>query len=68
MSSLLNPSAAGHILGSAQILMEYKGARYLYTGDIKMQHDPTCEPIDLVQADVLITETTFANPDVIQSF
>lgn len=55
---------AGHILGSAQILMTYKGVRYLYTGDYKLQADPTCEPIEMVEADVLITETTFANPEV----
>ena len=53
---------AGHILGSAQVLMEYQGIRYLYTGDYKLQPDATCEPIEFVQADVLITETTFADP------
>ncbi len=55
---------AGHILGSAQVLMEYKGVRYLYTGDYKLQDDPTCEKIEFVKADVLITETTFADPSV----
>lgn len=55
--------SAGHILGSAQVLLEYEGVRYLYTGDYKIQEDPTCEPIELVKADVLITESTFANPD-----
>jgi putative mRNA 3-end processing factor len=55
---------AGHILGSAQILMEYAGIRYLYTGDYKLQDDPTCEGIQFVKADVLITETTFADPSV----
>lgn len=55
---------AGHMLGSAQILMEYGGVRYLYSGDIKLQADPTCEPLVFVQADVLITESTFADPDV----
>lgn len=54
---------AGHILGSAMVLMEHKGIKYLYTGDYKLQQDFTCEPIQFVQADVLITETTFANPD-----
>lgn len=54
---------AGHILGSAQILMIYKGVRYLYTGDYKLQEDSTCEPIKFVEAEVLITETTFANPN-----
>ncbi|WP_285008010.1 MBL fold metallo-hydrolase [Pedobacter faecalis] len=56
---------AGHMLGSAMILMEYKGVRYLYTGDYKLQSDETCEPIEYVKADVLITETTFANPEVV---
>lgn len=56
---------AGHILGSAQILMIHKGVRYLYSGDYKLQEDMTCEPLEFVKADVLITETTFADPDVI---
>ena len=55
---------AGHILGSAQILLVYKDVRYLYTGDFKLQEDPTCEPLQIEQADVLITETTFADPEV----
>lgn len=54
---------AGHILGSAQILMEYQGLRYLYTGDYKIQPDDTCEPISWAKADVLITESTFAHPN-----
>ena len=56
---------AGHILGSAQILMQYKDVRYLYTGDYKLQEDSTCEPLEYTEADVLITETTFADPAVI---
>lgn len=56
---------AGHILGSAQILLVYKGVRYLYSGDYKLQADRTCEPLEFVKADVLITETTFADPSVI---
>src|SRR5215217_2948522 len=53
---------AGHMLGSAMVLMEYQGIRYLYTGDYKLQPDKTCEPVEFVNADVLITETTFADP------
>ncbi|WP_235524177.1 MBL fold metallo-hydrolase [Pedobacter sp. Hv1] len=56
---------AGHILGSALVLMEYKGVKYLYTGDYKLEADTTCEPTVLVAADVLITETTFANPETV---
>lgn len=55
---------AGHILGSCQVLLEYKGVKYLYTGDYKLQQDATCEPIALEEAQVLITESTFANPSV----
>ncbi|WP_214070172.1 exonuclease [Mucilaginibacter sp. dw_454] len=57
--------SAGHMLGSAMILMEYEGATYLYTGDYKIQPDATCEPIEWVKADVLITESTFADPNII---
>ena len=56
---------AGHMLGSAQVLMEYRGIKYLYTGDYKLQPDATCEPLEWVKTDVLITESTFANPEVI---
>ncbi len=54
---------AGHILGSAQILLEYGGERYLYTGDFKLQSDDSCEEFAFVECDHLITETTFADPD-----
>ncbi|GGH00767.1 MBL fold metallo-hydrolase [Pedobacter zeae] len=54
---------AGHILGSAQVLMEYKGVKYLYTGDYKIEPDKTCEAFEFVEADVLITESTFADPE-----
>ena len=56
---------AGHILGSAQVLMEYQGVKYLYTGDYKLQTDATCEPIEWVKTDVLITESTFADPAIL---
>ncbi|WP_295671848.1 MBL fold metallo-hydrolase [uncultured Mucilaginibacter sp.] len=55
---------AGHMLGSAQVLMEYEGVEYLYTGDYKLQADNTCEPLEWVKTDVLITESTFANPEI----
>ena len=54
--------SAGHILGSAQVLMIYKGVRYLYSGDYKLEEDKTCDPFEFVKADVFITESTFANP------
>lgn len=56
--------SAGHILGSAMVKMEYENVVYLFTGDYKLQPDETCQPIEFCKADVLITETTFANPEV----
>ena len=53
---------AGHILGSAQVLLEFDGISYLYTGDFKTTKDDSCEPFHFVKADVLYTETTFAKP------
>ena len=56
---------AGHMLGSAQVLIEYEGIRYCYTGDFKTRPDASCEPFRAVTCDVLITETTFAQPEYI---
>jgi putative mRNA 3-end processing factor len=55
---------AGHILGSAQVLMEHNGIKYLYTGDFKLTNDSSCEDFHFVAADVLYTETTFASPAI----
>src|ERR1700722_20060923 len=56
---------AGHMLGSAQVMMEYHGIRYLYTGDYKLQPDATCERFEWLETDVLITESTFADPAIV---
>lgn len=56
---------AGHILGSAQVLLEKDSVRYLYTGDFKLCEDQTCETFEFIEADVLITETTFALPGTV---
>jgi putative mRNA 3-end processing factor len=53
---------AGHILGSAQVLIEYKGQRLVHTGDFKRQSDPTCAPFVPVPCDVFVTEATFGLP------
>ena len=53
---------AGHMLGSACLLIKEHNKTVLVTGDIKMQPDSSCESLQLPQADLLITESTFANP------
>lgn len=53
---------AGHILGSAQVLIEYGGYRLVHTGDCKRQADATCLPFEPVPCDVFVTEATFGLP------
>ena len=53
---------AGHILGSAQAVLSYKGQRIVVSGDFKRRPDPTCPPFEPVPCDVFITEATFALP------
>jgi putative mRNA 3-end processing factor len=53
---------AGHVLGSAQILLERRGERIIVTGDYKRRPDPTCLPFLPTPCDILITEATFALP------
>jgi putative mRNA 3-end processing factor len=53
---------AGHILGSAQIVLEHQGQRIVVSGDYKRRPDPTCPPFEPVPCDVFITEATFALP------
>ncbi len=53
---------AGHVLGSAQIRVEADEQVWVFTGDFKRDHDPSCEPFELVPCDTLITESTFALP------
>jgi putative mRNA 3-end processing factor len=53
---------AGHILGSAQIVMEYRGSRVVVSGDYKRRADATCLPFEPQRCDVFITEATFGLP------
>src|SRR4051794_31642511 len=53
---------AGHVLGSAQIVMEHAGERIVVSGDYKRRPDPTCPCFVPVPCDVFITEATFGLP------
>ena len=53
---------AGHVLGSAQILLEHAGERVIVTGDYKRRADPTCPPFEATSCDIFITEATFGLP------
>jgi len=53
---------AGHVLGSAQVALEYRGSRVVISGDYKRRPDPTCAAFEPVQCDVFVTEATFGLP------
>lgn len=53
---------AGHILGSAQVVIDYQGQRAVVSGDYKRRADPTCAPFELVPCDLFVTEATFGLP------
>ena len=53
---------AGHILGSAQVLIQAEGQRALVTGDYKRLPDRTAQPYEPVACDLLVTEATFGLP------
>jgi len=53
---------AGHVLGSAQILVERDGRRLLYSGDVCTQPGAAAEEIEVPRADVLIMECTYGLP------
>src|SRR5262249_21785769 len=52
----------GHILGSAQVRIEYQGQVWVVSGDYKLESDPTCAPFESVPCDVFVTESTFGLP------
>ena len=53
---------AGHVLGSAQILIEYEGYRLVVSGDYKRRRDPTCAAFEPLRCHAFISEATFGLP------
>jgi putative mRNA 3-end processing factor len=53
---------AGHVLGSAQVVVRWKGLTMVVSGDYKRRRDPTCAGFQPVPCDVFITEATFGLP------
>jgi putative mRNA 3-end processing factor len=53
---------AGHVLGSAQVMLDYRGSRVVVSGDYKRRPDPTCAPFEACPCDLFVTEATFALP------
>lgn len=53
---------AGHVLGSAQVRLEYQGQVWVVSGDYKLEDDGTCAPFEPVRCHTFITESTFGLP------
>ncbi len=53
---------AGHVLGSAQVVLDYRGSRVVVSGDYKRRPDPTCAAFEPQAGDVFVTEATFGLP------
>ena len=55
---------AGHVPGSASILLEENGIKVWYTGDVNMIETHLIEPMDVPEsADIIICEATYGNRD-----
>ena len=53
---------AGHIIGSSQIRVEYKGEVWVFTGDYKTEDDGLAVPYEVIKCHTFITECTFGLP------
>lgn len=53
---------AGHIIGSAQVRVEYKGEIAVVSGDYKIQDDGFSVPFEPVRCHTFVTESTFGLP------
>lgn len=53
---------AGHVLGSAQVVLNWKGITAVISGDYKRRSDPTCAAFEPVSCDLFVSEATFGLP------
>jgi putative mRNA 3-end processing factor len=53
---------AGHVLGSAQVVLRWNDITIAVSGDYKRRHDPTCPPFEPIACNLFVTEATFGLP------
>lgn len=53
---------AGHVIGSAQIRLEYKGEICVVSGDYKVEFDGISTPFEPVKCHTFVSESTFGLP------
>lgn len=57
--------SAGHVLGSAQLMIEGARGSFVYTGDFKLGRAYTCEPAEVKKCDVVLMECTYGRPQYV---
>jgi Cft2 family RNA processing exonuclease len=57
--------SAGHVLGSAQLLIEGERGRFVYTGDFKLERSHTAEAPEVKRCDVVLMECTYGRPQYV---
>jgi putative mRNA 3-end processing factor len=57
--------SAGHVLGSAQLMIESDAGSFVYTGDFKLGRAYTCEPAEVKKCDVVLMECTYGRPQYV---
>ncbi len=56
---------SGHMLGSKQIRIESSnGENVTYTGDFMLQRSETCSPVQILETDTLIIDSTYCTPEI----
>jgi len=53
---------SGHIIGAAQVRIEYKGEVWVISGDYKIENDGISTAFEPVPCNAFVTESTFALP------
>jgi putative mRNA 3-end processing factor len=53
---------AGHVLGSAQAVLRWKGITAVISGDYKRRRDSTCAAFEPVSCNLFVSEATFGLP------
>ncbi|MDQ6845618.1 MAG: DNA ligase-associated DEXH box helicase, partial [Bacteroidota bacterium] len=53
---------AGHIIGSSQVRLEYKGEVWVVSGDFKVEDDGLSGKFEPIACNTFITESTFGLP------
>ncbi|TZF83982.1 ligase-associated DNA damage response exonuclease [Pedobacter sp. BS3] len=53
---------AGHIIGSAQVRLEYQGEIWVISGDYKTEYDGISTPFEPVRCHAFVSESTFGLP------